>query len=215
MFKNAHGLKTFTSKLDMKKLSDDGSFEGYGSVFHNEDRGGDVVAPGAFATTLNGRKLTEIKMLWQHDPSSPIGVWEEMKEDHYGLWVKGRILSAVSKGAEALALMRAGVIDGLSIGFRTVKSSLDHETYVRTLTELELWEVSVVTFPMNPAATVEKVKNVTARDVEKLLRDAGYSANYAKMVANHGATKANSLLQEQRDVAAKKDEDFVNSLFQF
>ena len=92
-------------------------------------------------------------MLWQHDPAQPIGVWDEVREDARGLWVKGRILDSVEKGREAAALIAAGAIDGLSIGYRTVKASKNSKGQ-RLLSELELWEVSLVTFPMLPSARV-------------------------------------------------------------
>ena len=94
-----------------------------------------------------------IKMLWQHDPAQPIGVWDEVREDNRGLYVKGRILQSVEKGREAIALIEAGAIDGLSIGYRTVKASKNTKGQ-RLLQELELWEVSLVTFPMLPSARV-------------------------------------------------------------
>lgn len=131
------------------------TIEGYASVFGVRDQGGDVVAPGAYGASLKALAGTgrRVKMLWQHDPREPIGVWDEVREDARGLWVKGRILTEVAKGAEAAALLAAGAIDGLSIGYRTVKAvrSADGE---RKLTELELWEVSLVTFPMLPEARV-------------------------------------------------------------
>ncbi|MBE2277691.1 MAG: HK97 family phage prohead protease, partial [Rhodobacteraceae bacterium] len=92
-------------------------------------------------------------MLWQHDPAQPIGIWDEVREDEHGLWVKGRLLTEVGRGREAVALLEAGAIDGLSIGYRTVKAARDGKG-LRHLTELELWEVSLVTFPMLPEARV-------------------------------------------------------------
>ena len=92
-------------------------------------------------------------MLWQHDPAQPIGVWDEVREDEKGLWVKGRLLSTVAKGREAIELLSAGAIDGLSIGYRTVRASKS-EKGTRLLTELDLWEVSLVTFPMLPSARI-------------------------------------------------------------
>lgn len=191
-------LTTFTSKLTMKKLTEDGTFEGYGAVFGNVDSAYDVIQPGAFRDTLNEKKLTDIKMLWQHDPATPIGVWEEMAEDQTGLYVKGRILKAVQKGAEALALMQAGVLDGLSIGFRTVKSMWEEGTDYRQLLAVDLWEVSVVTFPANPKARVDRVKSV--RDMEQILRDAGLSNNFAKLVAKYGYEEATKMTaKDHRD----------------
>lgn len=134
----------------------DGYFiEGYASLFGVKDQGGDEVRPGAYAASLKRLSLRgeKIKMLWQHDPAQPIGVWEEVREDASGLWVKGRILNEVEKGREAAALLAAGAIDGLSIGYRTVKAERDGKGN-RLLSELELWEVSLVTFPMLREARV-------------------------------------------------------------
>ena len=206
-------LKTYTRPLEVKKLTDSGEFEGYGSVFDTEDNGGDVVAKGAFRNSLGSKPLTAIKMLFQHDPSQIIGKWDEIREDERGLYVKGTIIPAIAKGAEVLTMMQAKVLDGLSIGFKTVRSELDHDTYTRKLLEVDLWEISVVTFPMNTQARVDAVKNATPRDVEKILRDAGLPNNYAKLVANHGAAKANELVSKQRDAAAKAGVDDVLAMF--
>jgi len=129
--------------------------EGYASVFGKRDQGGDTVAPGAYAASLRAlsRAGRRVKMLWQHDPGQPIGIWDEVREDATGLWVRGRLLPEVARGREAAALLEAGAIDGLSIGYRTVKASADGQGG-RVLTELELWEVSLVTFPMLAEARV-------------------------------------------------------------
>ncbi len=129
--------------------------EGYASVFGRRDQGGDVVQAGAYGASLSALATAgrRVKMLWQHDPREPIGVWDEVREDGHGLWVKGRILTEVVKGAEAAALLKAGAIDGLSIGYRTVRAEKGAGGE-RKLTELELWEVSLVTFPMLPEARV-------------------------------------------------------------
>ena len=129
--------------------------QGYASLFGKADQGGDIVREGAYAASLKrlAAKGGRIKMLWQHDPGQPIGVWDEVKEDATGLWVKGRILPQVERGREVAALVEAGAIDGLSIGYRTVKAERDGKGQ-RLLSELELWEVSLVTFPMLPEARV-------------------------------------------------------------
>lgn len=129
--------------------------EGYASLFGKCDQGGDVVLPGAYAASLARLAAAgrAVKMLWQHDPAQPIGVWDEVREDASGLWVKGRILSAIEKGREAAELLAAGAIDGLSIGYRTLRAERDGKGQ-RLLRELELWEVSLVTFPMLPEARV-------------------------------------------------------------
>ena len=128
---------------------------GYASLFGVRDQGGDVVAQGAYAASLTrlGKTGARVRMLWQHDPGQPIGIWDEVREDGHGLWVKGRILIEVEKGREAAALLAAGAIDGLSIGYRTVRAERDGKGR-RLLQELELWEVSLVTFPMLPEARV-------------------------------------------------------------
>ena len=130
--------------------------EGYASLFGQADQGGDVVGKGAYAASLKQLAAAgrSIKMLWQHDQSRPIGVWDEVREDAKGLYVKGRILAEVQQGREALALLEAGAIDGLSIGYRT-RQAERNEKGGRDLLEIELWEVSVVTFPMLPEARVQ------------------------------------------------------------
>ncbi len=132
-------------------VTDGTIISGYASLFGKSDQGGDTVESGAYAASLS--KGRSIKMLWQHDPAQPIGVWDEVREDGKGLWVKGRLLTDVAKGREAASLIGAGAIDGLSIGYRTVKARKDDKGG-RLLSELELWEVSLVTFPMLPDARV-------------------------------------------------------------
>ena len=134
----------------------DGSLvQGYASVFGRRDQGGDVVQAGAYGASLKALAAAgrRVKMLWQHDPAQPIGVWDEVREDATGLYVKGRILTDVERGREAAALLAAGAIDGLSIGYRTLRAERDGKGQ-RLLAELELWEVSLVTFPMLPEARV-------------------------------------------------------------
>ncbi len=133
--------------------------------------------PGAYAGSLKAMEKSgrRVKMLWQHDPSQPIGIWDEVKEDANGLWVKGRLLPDVARGREAVALLEAGAIDGLSIGYRTVKAERDGKGQ-RLLQELELWEVSLVTFPMLPEARVsakgDEPEADTWREVAALLNAA-------------------------------------------
>lgn len=160
------------------KAAKDGLIEGYGAIFGNVDQGQDVVQAGAFADSL--KSGAKVKMLWQHDPSNPIGVWDEVRENDRGLWLKGRLLDAVEKGREALALVKAGAVDGLSIGYRTLEhreAKID-DRWVRVIEKAELWEVSLVTFPMNPEATIDAVKAaaMSPREFERqLLRDSKMS----------------------------------------
>lgn len=139
------------------------SVQGYASVFGIRDRGGDVVAPGAYAAALSrmAGQGERVRMLWQHDQGAPIGVWDEVAEDAHGLRVRGRILTDVAQGREAAALLRAGAVDGLSIGYRTRKAE-PLPGGGRRLIELELWEVSLVTFPMLPEARIA-AKSAPAR----------------------------------------------------
>jgi len=136
----------------------DGVFSGYASLFGRRDLAGDLVLPGAFADSLAARGPSGIKLLYQHDPAEPIGVWLDIGEDARGLFVRGRLLREVARGREVLALMRAGALDGLSIGFRTVKARTEPRTGTRRLERIDLWEISVVTFPMLPGARVAAVK---------------------------------------------------------
>lgn len=202
-------MKHLSAPFEFKREPDkDGVFEGYASVFGIVDQGMDVVERGAFTKSLgSGRK---VKLLWQHDMAKPIGVWDEIREDERGLFVKGRILKDVQQGAEAMALMRAGAIDSMSIGYRTVDASFEGGGDVRKLHELELFEISLVTFPMLPDAKITDIKSIkTIRDFEAFLRDAGMSRKEAAAVVLHGFNGLNS----QRDaVAAKVDEEAFDSL---
>lgn len=142
-------------------VTPDGTVEGYASLFGEVDGARDMVMPGAFATTLRARGLRRIPMLFQHDPAEPIGVWLELREDLRGLWARGRLIPEVKRAREVLALVKAGAIDGLSIGFRTVTGRVDPKTRVRKLDAVDLWEVSIVTFPLLASARVRAVKKAT------------------------------------------------------
>lgn len=179
-------MQTKNAAFELKREPDeDGSFEGYASVFDVVDLGMDVVAKGAFAKSLgSGRR---VKMLWQHSMSDPIGVFDEVREDERGLFVRGRLLKDVQKGRETMALLRAGAIDGLSIGYRIVEAMAEAGGRVRKLTEIELHEISIVTSPMLPVAKVTAFKSITTeREFEAFLRDAGYSRKEATAVSLHG-----------------------------
>ncbi|PVA08054.1 HK97 family phage prohead protease [Thalassorhabdomicrobium marinisediminis] len=167
----------FMALGDSVAVEDGTRISGYASLFGKPDQGGDVVARGAYAASLRALagKGARVKMLWQHDPAQPIGVWDEVREDAAGLWVKGRILRDVARGREAAALIEAGAIDGLSIGYRTVRASKS-DSGGRLLSELELWEVSLVTFPMLPDARVGAKGDAgladTLRDLAGAFQDA-------------------------------------------
>lgn len=187
-------------RLDLKEVSDEGEFVGYASKFDIADQGGDVVQKGAFTATLGTRTASQVKMLWQHSPSEPVGLWKSIEEDSIGLKVQGKLLLGVNRARETYELMKAGVVDGLSIGYRTIKSVRDDKGR-RMLKELDLWEISLVTFPMLREATVDGVKgDWTERDAERVLRDAGMpNAMATRLVA--GGWKAADTSGGQRDAA--------------
>lgn len=150
-------LETKFRRFDGELALKDGAvIAGHASLFGAADQGGDVVQKGAYAGSLARlrREGIGVKMLWQHDPTRPIGVWDEVGEDERGLFVKGRLLLEVQAAREAHALLQAGAIDGLSIGYRTVRAEKGAGGR-RLLHEIELWEVSLVTFPMLPQARVQ------------------------------------------------------------
>jgi uncharacterized protein len=167
--------------FEIKAVDDAGLFSGYGSVFGNVDAYQEIVAPGAFGESLaawkDAGKMPPV--LWQHRSGEPLGPYVEMREDAHGLWVKGQLLvDDVARAKEARALMKAKAVNGLSIGFVTREDSYDKVTGVRTLKKIDLWEVSVVTFPANPAAQISNVKSAvealeSLAEAERYLRDAG------------------------------------------
>jgi HK97 family phage prohead protease len=136
----------------------DGTFSGHAALFGVEDLAHDVIEPGAFAASLAARGADGVKMLWHHDPAEPIGRWLEIREDGRGLFVRGRLLAGIARAHEAATLMKAGVLDGLSIGFRTVSGRRDQKSGIRRLRAIDLWEISLVTFPMQPDARVARVE---------------------------------------------------------
>lgn len=149
-----------------------GDLSGYGSVFGLIDRGGDIVLPGAFTASLAEWKKRKAlpPMLWQHDPAAPIGVWDEVVEDEKGLRLKGRLLLEIPLAQVARALLLAGGIKGLSIGYQTRDYTIERQTGARQLKRVDLWEISLVTFPMLPEATVDGVKSLDPRALEAALR---------------------------------------------
>ncbi|XSG81209.1 MAG: HK97 family phage prohead protease [Methyloligella sp. ZOD6] len=142
----------------LRDVQADGTFSGYASLFGRMDLGRDLVMPGAFAESLRAKGARGIKLLFQHNPDEPIGVWVDVREDSRGLLVHGRLLPGVARAREVLELMRAGALDGLSIGFRTVKGRTDPKSGIRRLERIDLWEISIVTFPMLADARVSFVK---------------------------------------------------------
>lgn len=209
-------VKYLNVPLKIKSVSDNGEFEGYASVFDVVDSYGDVVVKGAFEKTL--KKWRERKdfppVLWQHQMDEPIGPFTEMKEDERGLFVKGRLLIEDDPLAKrALAHMKAGSVKGMSIGYMVVDAEYHKQDDIYYLKEIDLWEVSIVTFPANTEAKITEVKNMLLKgetpspsNVERALREAlGFSRTQAKgfMAKGYGAL-------QQRD--AETDEDALDSL---
>lgn len=180
----------------IKAVSEDGLFSGYGSVFNVVDSYKEVVAPGAFTETLQGRMPS---LLWQHRSGEPVGVYTAVREDNIGLYVEGKLALKTARGAEAYELLKMGAISGLSIGFITREDSYDKVSGIRTLKKVDLWEVSLVTFPANDAARISAVKSIeeikTMRDAETVLREA-YGLD---------RIEAKTLLARLRDVAGSRD----------
>lgn len=150
--------KRTQATLDIKALEENGVFAGYASVFDVVDSQADVMLRGAFEQSIAAR-AENVKLLWQHAQDEPIGVVEQLREDVHGLYIKGRLLMDVARAREAYALLKAGVIKGLSIGYSPMRYRIDRASGVRYLSAVELWEVSLVTFPANDAAQVTVVKS--------------------------------------------------------
>ncbi|MFK0204205.1 HK97 family phage prohead protease [Agrobacterium sp. NPDC090283] len=159
------------ANLELRGIASDGTFSGYASVFGEVDLGQDVIERGAFRRSIEERGAAGIRMLYQHDPAEPIGAWRTIREDERGLYVEGVLAPGVARSREVHSLMKTGALDGLSIGFRTVRSSKEGRagkearsgkaagSGVRRILEADLWEISVVTFPMLPSARVSDVKH--------------------------------------------------------
>lgn len=198
-------MKTKDFTLQVKDLSEDGSFEGYGSIFGNVDSYGEKVMPGAFIDSLakHRREGSNVLMLWNHDSQQPIGVWEDLAEDAKGLWGKGRFLLDIQKARETHTLAKNKAIGGLSIGYREVEA--ENDSGVRLLKKLDLWEISPVTFPANRRARIESVKSermdefarrlrdgepMPIKEFEDILREAGVPKAMAAQIASVGYAKA-------------------------
>jgi uncharacterized protein len=145
-----------------------GLFAGYASLFGKRDATGDTVLPGAFAASIKKRGAENIRMLFQHDPAEPVGTWLDIHEDERGLFVQGRLDKNVQRGRELFSLLENGGLDGLSIGFKTISAKQDRATNTRRLIAIDLWEISLVTFPMLEGARVSTVKTRAKQKAEAL-----------------------------------------------
>jgi hypothetical protein len=167
------------------------AFEGYASLFGKPDGAGDVVAPGAFAASLRKRPPEQVRMLYQHFAHEPLGVWETIREDGKGLYVRGRLTLEVPRVRDVRELIADGALDGLSIGFRTVRAKRDTKTGTRELLEVELWEISVVTFPLLRGSGVTAIgeKSDAAKSIENATHRLNLSSrkpSAARLSGTHG-----------------------------
>ena len=193
-------------ECDYKELEadDDGSFEGYASVFNNKDLGNDVIKQGSFSNTIKSKKPKQIKLLYQHKTDEPIGVIDSLVEDTRGLKIKGRLAMGTQKGREVFELMKMGALDSMSIGYRLSQDDYKYSDKLkkRTISNLDLMEVSMVTFPMNPKAKVTKVKlaSMDVRELEKYLCDIGMTNSVAEQSAGVLFKSFNREVNEQGDL---------------
>ena len=208
-------LKKLVFESEIKAESSKGIFTGYGSIFGNEDQGNDIMQKGAFTKSLMNRPVSKVKMLYQHKTDEPIGVFTEIYEDSKGLFVKGQLAMGTQRGREAYELLKMGALDGMSIGFRADPEKQgynENKRGVRTLKEVDLMEISLVTFPMNESALIETVKGnaKNIREWEKILREAG---GLSRTEAKIGA-KALSESLSQRDAGDdnKQLADLINKV---
>jgi HK97 family phage prohead protease len=209
--------------FEIKAINDeDGTFEGYGSIFGNVDADGDVIDSGAFTKSLlNHRsKNTLPALLWMHDPYNPVGRYLEVREDARGLYVKGQLILESSQGRDAYALLKGGAINGLSIGYVPREWELDKAQKTRKLKEVDLWEVSLVTFPANSLARVMAVKNriavgevPTLREMERFLsRECGFSRKETQLLLKSGYESYAAFAMEQRSQAPLLEEELDTDL---
>lgn len=193
--------------LEVKGLTEAGLFEGYASTFGERDLGGDIVVAGAFAKSLKASGAKGVKMFADHDPRKRIGVWTDITEDQKGLFVKGRLLLDKQDGRDAYIDLKEGVIDAMSIGYRTVQENYDGRRKARMLKEVKLMEISLLPFGMNESARVTAVKGAdqikTIREFEDFLRDVGgYSHAAAKAIAAGGFKAAEPRDEDEADAVA-------------
>lgn len=210
-------LKFIDRPFEVKGVDDDGVFTGYGSVFSNVDSYREVVAPGAFSESLHQWKASGNlpPVLWQHRSGEPIGPYLDMSEDSHGLFVKGHLLvNDVARAKEARALMKAKAVNGLSIGFNVREDAFDKVTGIRTLTKVDLWEVSIVTFPANALAQISSVKSAidaldSLAEAETFLRDVGRlsksqaTAFISRLKSMHGRSDSDELMGDVKAALEK------------
>lgn len=222
--KDTGSLRQLTTVHSIKALGEkdtDGTFEGYAAVFGNVDAYGEKVMPGAFVESMVQHKQrgTRVKMFWYHDPREVVGSWTDMAEDKKGLYAKGKLNLNIQRAKELHELMKSGDVDGLSIGFRNIDT--EFVDGVVELRKVDLVEVSIVSLPANPRATIDEVKSIQlasrfetfckslkdgkpppAKDFEDILREAGVPKSMATKIASIGYAKAVRSDSESENEAA-------------
>lgn len=205
--------KNLCIDAELKAVKEDeniGYITGYGSVFGNVDSYGDIVVKGAFSKSIEQKMPA---LLLQHNPSDVAGIWKVAKEDKNGLYLEGELNLKVQKAREMYELLKQGALKGMSIGFNTVDSEYNNEGK-RLIKEVNLWEVSLVTFPANVAAQINGVKSnepLSKRELEAVLRDAGMSISQAKAFIAEGY----KAIDVQRDVENQVAEGLKSILSTF
>lgn len=202
-------MKYLNIPTEFKALGDAGQFSGYAAIFGNVDLGGDIIEPGAFKQFAKNKK-GKITVLWQHNSTEPIGL-AEVSQDEKGLAFDGELVLEDPLARTAFAHMKAGSVNGMSIGYDVLENGSKRDNAgIRTLSKLKLWEISAVTFGMNPLARIEAAKAAavtTIREFEEFLREAGYSKSQSLLLASGGWPA----LQSRRDSG---DADGIKQLFE-
>lgn len=212
-------------KLSLKLLEgeegSEGKIQGYGAVFGNKDFHGDIISPNAFDSTLSGDP-SKVKMLWMHNSSRPVGVWNRIDKDEFGLITEGSLLLDVQDGRDARAHAKAGTVDGLSVGFIPKTERFDKTLNANVIEDVKLLEISLVTFPANDLARISHVKSMneisseedlvrTKRAIESYLREVGLSKSFAQSIVANGV-KAEGIASEDRDGQAKELTDLIGAI---
>lgn len=157
--------KTTASPFQMKDMDNEGWISGYANVFGVVDQQKDMV----IAESVNAKDMDDVKLLWQHDTGQPIGTIHKMYSDTKGIYMEAKLVLGTRRGLEAYNLLKAGAIDGLSIGYTPIKTKMDKKTGVRLITEMKLWEVSLVTFPANTESQITEVKQIRDQNMQLLM----------------------------------------------
>lgn len=216
-------IKKIVVPFEIKQLEEEGdffTFKGYASTFGNVDRGGDVILPGAFTDSIDEMKRSGdfLPVIWQHDSGEPVGIYTAFYEDSKGLWVEGKLPKEDTfVSGRAIPQMKVGSVRKLSIGFSCWDGSASYEMRgdVRYISKIKLWEVSLVTIPMNNMANITEIKSLdfkslSDRELEGLLKTGvSFSSQNAKIIIS--ALKAAGL--RDGDLDSRRDGENWSGVF--